>query len=284
MWILAFLQYYVLATLALFMLSVLGLSKAGFLARSMTVYMSGLVASAAGFVAAIVMRMVGQNHSTQWFGGRVMKYICSTLMGLNFYVVDPKNHLGTLRPAVFVGNHQTELDVLMLGCMFPRHCSITAKSSLKKIPVLGWFMALSGAIFIDRANSKGARGAVSAAGQEMKTRNQSVYMFPEGTRSYSKEPMLLPFKKGAFHLAVETGVPIVPCVVANYSHVLYSKDWVFNSGRIPVKILDPIPTKGLTAEDVGELSERVRKLMYEELIVLTSEAQGKKFEMPPMES
>ncbi|KAL1901270.1 1-acylglycerol-3-phosphate O-acyltransferase [Ceratocystis pirilliformis] len=250
----------------------------------MAVYMSGMIASAAGFFAAIVMRMVGQNHSAQWFGGRVMKHICSTLLGLSFEVIDPKNHLGTVQPAVFVGNHQTELDVLMLGCMFPTHCSITAKSSLKKVPILGWFMALSGAIFINRTNSQGARGVVSAAGQEMKRRNQSVYMFPEGTRSYSKEPMLLPFKKGAFHLAVETGVPIVPCVVANYSHVLYAKDWVFNAGRIPVKVLDPIPTKGLAADDVSALCEKVRKLMYEELIVLTSEAQGKKFEMPPMDS
>lgn len=123
----------------------------------------------------------------------------------------------------------------MLGAMFPKYCSVTAKSTLKHIPFIGWFMSLSGSIFIDRANSKDARSAMQGAASEIQSRKQSVYMFPEGTRSYSKEPSLLPFKKGAFHLAVQAGVPIVPVVVANYSHVLYIKDKVFNSGKIPVK-------------------------------------------------
>jgi lysophosphatidate acyltransferase len=96
-------------------------------------------------------------------------------------------------------------------------------------------MALSGSVFIDRANTKDARQAMAGAAQEMQTKKQSVYMFPEGTRSYSKEPMLLPFKKGAFHLAVQAQVPIVPCVVANYSHILWVKGMDFKSGRIPVK-------------------------------------------------
>ena len=96
-------------------------------------------------------------------------------------------------------------------------------------------MILSGSIFIDRQNSKDARSAMQGAASEIQSKKQSVYMFPEGTRSYTKEPTLLPFKKGAFHLAVQAGVPIVPCVVANYSNVLYVKEWVFRSGNIPVK-------------------------------------------------
>lgn len=96
-------------------------------------------------------------------------------------------------------------------------------------------MTLSGTVFINRADSKDARSAMAGASNEITSMRQSVYMFPEGTRSYSKEPMLLPFKKGAFHLAVQAGVPIVPVVVANYSDVLYIKGWVFRSGVIPVK-------------------------------------------------
>lgn len=103
------------------------------------------------------------------------------------------------------------------------------------MPFLGWFMSLSGTVFIDRGNAKDARQAMAGAAKEIKEEKQSVYMFPEGTRSYAKEPMLLPFKKGAFHLAVQAGVPVVPVVVANYSDVLYVQGWKFRGGKVPIK-------------------------------------------------
>lgn len=96
-------------------------------------------------------------------------------------------------------------------------------------------MSLSGTVFIDRGNAKDARQAMAGAATEIRDEKQSVYMFPEGTRSYAKEPTLLPFKKGAFHLAVQAGVPIVPVVVACYSDVLHVQSWRFRSGKIPVK-------------------------------------------------
>lgn len=96
-------------------------------------------------------------------------------------------------------------------------------------------MIMAGATFISCSNSKDARDVVAGAVDEMRTKGQSVFMFPEGTRSYSKEPMLLPFKKRAFHLAVQGQVPIVPVVVANYSHILWIKGPVFRSGKIPIK-------------------------------------------------
>jgi len=100
-------------------------------------------------------------------------------------------------------------------------------------------MVLSGTVFIDRQNSSSAREAMAGAANEMQKHKQSVYMFPEGTRSYYNEPGLLPFKKGAFHLAVQAKVPIVPVVVANYAHVLNLKTWTFRSGSVPVKGIHP---------------------------------------------
>ncbi len=76
---------------------------------------------------------------------------------------------------------------------------------------------------------------MQGAADEMTRRGQSVWMFPEGTRSYAEEPGLLPFKKGAFHLAVQAGVPIVPVVVANYSDVFSMKKFRFNSGTVKIK-------------------------------------------------
>ncbi|KAK7740523.1 1-acylglycerol-3-phosphate O-acyltransferase [Cytospora paraplurivora] len=249
-------------------------SKAGFVARCLAAYISLVVAALYGAFASIVLSVVGNRGIAQWTAGRSFKYLMAATTGVTFEVIDPNHILEKVRPGVFIGNHQTELDVLMLGCMFPKYCSVTAKSSLKKTPFLGWFMTLSGSVFIDRKNTKDARHAMQGAADQMKDLKQSVYMFPEGTRSYAKEPMLLPFKKGAFHLAVQAQVPIVPVVVANYSHVLYPKDLVFNSGKIPCKVLEPIPTTGLTTADVDALCNRTRELMLKEIINLTYEARG----------
>lgn len=221
-------------TSVLFMLSAV-MPKAGFFARSMAAYLCFLGCAALGVIVSILLSLVGKQRLAQYIVARAFHYSVRFTAGTSFEAEDPNNVLGSTRPAVFIGNHQTELDVLMLGRLFPQYCSVTAKRSLKFIPFLGWFMTLSGSIFIDRANSKDARQAMQGAANEIQSAKQSVYMFPEGTRSYSKEPMLLPFKKGAFHLAVQAGVPIVPCVVANYSHIFYAKDYVFNAGTIPFK-------------------------------------------------
>lgn len=229
-----FLIGYIALTLGLYVMSI-PIPRAGFFARGLTTYAFGILSAIFGAIASIVLTLLGRQQISQWVTARFFKYTMKATAGVTFDVHDPKDVLGTTRPAIFIGNHQTELDVLMLGCMFPKYCSVTAKSGLKHVPFLGWFMRLSGTIFIDRKNTRDAREAMKGAAEEIQSKQQSVYMFPEGTRSYSKEPTLLPFKKGAFHLAVQAGVPIVPVVVANYSHILYIKNFVFRSGSIPIK-------------------------------------------------
>lgn len=296
-----FLIGYALLTAAMYGLALAAVPKAAFAARVLASYMSLLLIALYGVFASIVLTLAGHQGISQWATARAFQFVMRLSTGVEFAVEDPKGVLGSTRPAVFIGNHQTELDVLMLGAMFPKYCSVTAKSSLKKVPFLGWFMSLSGSIFIDRKNSKDAREAMRGAADEIRKKRQSVYMFPEGTRSYAKDPVLLPFKKGAFHLAVEAEVPIVPVVVANYSHVLYIKGLVFNSGRIPIKgmgprtcygiyplstadlrspVLDPIPTKGLTAADVDELARTTRDKMLKEYVALSEKAQGRPMPIP----
>ncbi|KAI0875110.1 hypothetical protein GGS24DRAFT_310994 [Hypoxylon argillaceum] len=254
--------------------------KAAFVARALAAYISLVICTIYGVTASIVLRILGREQIAQWTTARAFKYIMALTTGITFEVEDPNKYLETVRPAVFIGNHQSELDVLMLGCMFPKYCSVTAKKNLKSVPFLGWFMTLSGTVFIDRKSSKNARDAMSGAAEEIQRRKQSVYMFPEGTRSYAKEPGLLPFKKGAFHLAVQAGVPIVPVVAANYSHILHIKSLVFNRGKIPLKVLDPIPTAGLTAEDVDELTRSTRELMLQEILSLTQKARNQPIAVP----
>ncbi|KAJ9641730.1 uncharacterized protein PV06_03754 [Exophiala oligosperma] len=242
----------------------------GFIARSLSAYLTLIVCASYGTIASGILKLMGLHYAYgQWTTAKAFKNLGVYTMGIKFDILDNGEEiLNSNRPAVFITNHQTELDVLLLGWIWPQHCSVTAKKSLRKVPFLGWFMTLSGTIFIDRVDRSQAMKAFEGAATAMKEKRQSVLIFPEGTRSYSAEPMLLPFKKGAFHLAVQAGVPIVPIVAENYSHVLNHKAKRFNSGTIRVKVLDPVDTKGLTSADVDNLTRDTREKMLNTIISL----------------
>jgi len=209
----------------------------GFIARSMSAYLSLIICAAYGTLASAILKPLGLHYKyAQWTTARAFKLLGKLAIGVDFVIEgDGAELLQNTRPAVIVGNHQTELDILMLGSVFPQSCSVTAKKSLKQIPFLGWFMTLSGTVFIDRADRSAALKVFEGAARVMKERQQSVFMFPEGTRSYSVEPMLLPFKKGAFHFAVQAQVPILPTVAENYSSILNVKAKRFNAGVVRVR-------------------------------------------------
>ncbi|OJJ50536.1 hypothetical protein ASPZODRAFT_148029 [Penicilliopsis zonata CBS 506.65] len=258
---------FVVVTLSLFALGS-KVPRAAFVARCMAAYGSLILCATYGVVASIVLRLVGYGRVSQWATARSFKWVMRYTTGVRFDIVEGVEHL-TTRPAVFIGNHQTELDVLMLGTIFPPYCSVTAKKSLRNIPFLGWFMTLSRTVFIDRGNRETAVKAVDGAADEIRNHRQSVFIFPEGTRSYSDKPELLPFKKGAFHLAVKAEVPIVPVVVENYSHVMSPRALRFNAGVIKIKVLPPISTKGLTAADVNELTKSTQEMMLSTLVEMS---------------
>ena len=198
-----------------------------------------------GILAALFLRLVptsrfGNYRLTQHLVAVAYRHAMRLTTGVQFQIVSGAEHLLT-RPCVIVSNHQSALDVSLIGAVMPPYCSITAKSSLRLIPILGWYMALSGTVFIDRGNRTGALKAFEKAAEEMRRQRQSVFIFPEGTRSYAREPTLGGFKKGAFHLAVKAGVDVVPVVAACYWGVLSSQEGRFRKGVIPVKGMFPPP-------------------------------------------
>lgn len=239
-YILYFLSFYTFITMSLFALYTYLPNPPpliGFIARVLSAYLTLLVSAAYGTLASAILKLLGLHYKyAQWTTARCFKWLGAITMGVKFDILDNgREILDSNRPVVFVVNHQTELDVLLLGSIWPLHCSVTAKKSLRNVPFLGWFMTLSGSVFIDRVDRNQAMKAFEGAARAMRDKQQSVVIFPEGTRSYSAEPMLLPFKKGAFHLAVQAGVPIVPVVAENYSRVLNIKAKRFNAGTIRVK-------------------------------------------------
>ncbi len=219
-----------------------------------------------GVFCSLVMSLVGQRQYAQYSVARVYYALLSFFMGLKIEVDRPE--LLTKLPALLISNHQSELDIYILGRVFPPKCVITAKNTLKYVPFLGWFMYLSGTFFLVRHNPKKDVSTLNRALAQLKQRKGGLYMFPEGTRSYATKPALLPFKKGAFHLAIEGQIPIIPIVVSNTSNIYSLKLKNFNRGTIKIKVLDPIFTVGLTKDDVPKLCLDTEKKMRKEITKL----------------
>lgn len=219
-----------------------------------------------GVLASIALTIVGKRHLAQWTTARVFYYTFSSILGIKIKLLN-EERLSNL-PAIIVSNHQSALDILILGRIFPKGCVVTSKKSLKYVPFLGWFMSLSGTFFLDRSNREKSVKVLNKALANLREKKRGLFIFPEGTRSYCTTPELLPFKKGAFHLAQQAGIPIIPVVVSVTSSLLDATTKTFETGEITIKVLDAVSTEGLKKEDVGEFSSKIREEMLEELKVI----------------
>ena len=114
-----------------------------FSGRSIASFCALFLCAAYGTIASAILSLAGYGGLGQYTTARAFKWCMLLFTGVWFEIEDENDYLGKTRPAVLVGNHQTELDVLMLGAVFPKWCSVTAKSSLKYWPVLGWFSKYS---------------------------------------------------------------------------------------------------------------------------------------------
>lgn len=158
------------------------------------------------------------------------------------------------RPYVVVSNHESFADILLISHL-PWEMKWLSKAELFRVPMLGWMMQLAGDIPVKRGFGPSAVEAMARC-REALGRRVSVMIFPEGTRSASAE--LLPFKDGAFRLAVDAGVPILPLALHGTSTALRKHDWRFGRSTATVKVLAPVDTAGLTTADVPALRDRVR--------------------------
>ncbi|XP_035523688.1 1-acyl-sn-glycerol-3-phosphate acyltransferase beta [Morone saxatilis] len=179
-------------------------------------------------------------------------------LGLRFEVTGWE-HLQTEGPYVIISNHQSSLDVLGLMEILPDRCTMIAKKELIYAGTVGLICWLGGIVFINRKKTSDAKSVMTDAAKTMLDEQIRLWVFPEGTRNQKGD--LLPFKKGAFHLAVQAQVPIIPVVFSSYSNFYLRKEKQFNSGTIRLKILPKIETKGMTSEDISSLSDKCFNVM-----------------------
>jgi len=163
------------------------------------------------------------------------------------------------RPYVVVSNHESFTDILLISHL-PWEMKWLSKAELFRIPVLGWMMWLVGDIPVKRGFGPSAVEAMARCREALEGR-VSVMIFPEGTRSKTAE--LLAFKDGAFRLAIESGVPILPLAVSGTSTALRKHDWRFGKSVAEVRVLPPVETAGLGLTDIPALKARVRNMIVE---------------------
>ncbi len=163
--------------------------------------------------------------------------------------VDPK------RPTIYVANHQSTLDIPAHFVAVPVAFRYVAKSQLRWVPFIGWYLWAAGHIFVNRSNRAAAIESLKVAGQKIRN-GTSIFLYPEGTRS--PDGRILPFKKGPFALALEARVPICPVTIEGTSKIMPKNSWDIVPGPVQVKIGKPIDTTAFAADDREGLARVVR--------------------------
>lgn len=203
---------------------------------------------------------------TGWWlpsGGRFLRFLerawVTTILKASFVDLSVRG-LENARPGesyIVMANHRSMYDIpavhYLLGA--DRDLRWIGKKELVKVPVFGWAFALSRHIPIDRHRRERGIAAMRQAAAESREGCSFVVM-PEGTRS--RDGRLLPFKKGGFHLAVDTGLPILPTAILGSEKLMRKGEWWILPGAIEVVVGEPIPVDGLDKSDVEELRDRVR--------------------------
>ncbi|XP_070508309.1 1-acyl-sn-glycerol-3-phosphate acyltransferase alpha-like [Chironomus tepperi] len=169
--------------------------------------------------------------------------------------------LSVKKSVIMVANHQSSLDILGMFAIWHTMGKVTviAKREILYSGPFGLAAWLCGLVFINKKDVTESRELMRVAMEKLKRENIKLWVFPEGTRRNTGE--IHEFKKGAFHLAIQTNTPIMPIVYSSYQTFLNDKEKVFNPGEVIIEALPEISTENYTTENVDELMEKTRKMM-----------------------
>ena len=224
----------------------------GDLFRTGLSYASVGPAAAAGATAGLLNGSMREavNVATAVWGD-----LATSFSGIDLRVEGEEN-LWKERPAIFTFNHQSALDAVLMMKLVRRDATGVGKKELRRTPVVGPLFALGGAVFVDRADTGKAIDALRPAVEALRE-GRSLLIAPEGTRSLT--PRLGRFKKGAFHMAMQAGVPIVPVVIRNALDAMPKDAAVIRPATVEIVVLPPISTTDWTAETIDDHIRDVRQ-------------------------
>ncbi|CAF2399573.1 unnamed protein product [Rotaria sp. Silwood2] len=195
------------------------------------------------------------------------------LLGLKYHVENAQV-LDKDKPCIIVANHQSSIDFIGMMHIWQEHiryCTILAKKELLWVVPFGISSWLAGVEFIDRKNRQQASETMFYIMKKIQNKSLRLWIFPEGTRNMNET--FLPFKLGAFRLAIQAQVPIAPIVFSSYKSIYNANksnnSYYWRPGCVTIKCLEPIDTTGMTLEnDLHRLTEMTRKRMLDEYLTI----------------
>ena len=199
----------------------------------------------------------GSKREALNFSVSVFADTASALIGLRLKV-NGEHHLWSHRPAVFIFNHQSNVDLVVVSRLLRRDIVGVGKREIRDIPIVGRVLESAGIVLIDRKDTQRAIETMKPLVDAMRVEGKSVALSPEGTRSLT--PKLAPFKKGAFHLAMQAGVPVVPIVIHNSGDVQPKGDFLYHPGTVHIDVLPPIDTSSWSIETLDQHITETRQL------------------------
>jgi putative phosphoserine phosphatase/1-acylglycerol-3-phosphate O-acyltransferase len=230
------------------------------LARTGIFYGAFGAAAMAGLGAGLLHR---SRETLVEVAGGVGADLSLAMAGIGVEVVSGAEHLWGARPCLFVFNHRSKLDAIVLMKLLRSNFTGVAKAEVKNVPGFGQFFQIAGVAFIDRTNVTDARKAMEPAVAKLRDEGISLVIAPEGTRSPT--PRLGPFKKGPFHIAMQAGVPMVPIVLRNVDEVMWRGAQTLTPGTIEVAVLAPVETSGWRPESIDDHVAEVRGMFLDTL-------------------
>ena len=234
--------------------------------RTFWYFFMAMNASILGILSS-VFRPFG--FDVNWFTSRLFYYTVAPVVGISVEVDgDPRALQG--KSVVYIANHQGMLDLLIFSKVYPKHTVITAKRPLAFVPVFGWYLFLAGNVFFHRKKRQRAVAALNEAVKSIDGTGQSLWIFPEGTRSH-KGTELNPFKKGAFYAARELNCPIVTFVASSLDEVgCVEKRWI-KGGKVHIKILEETDPKEWMDASIQDMSNLHRGRMQNAIDALNEQ-------------
>jgi putative phosphoserine phosphatase/1-acylglycerol-3-phosphate O-acyltransferase len=213
-----------------------------------------LATGALGIGVLTRSKRAGVNFLTRYWPETVL-----TLNGVKLNVTGAEN-VNARRPAVYLFNHRNNFDVFMVAALVRDNWTGVAKIELERNPLVGTLGKLLDAAFIDRSDTSAAVAALKPV-EDAARKGLSILVAPEGTRTDT--PTVGPFKKGAFRIAMATGLPVVPIVIRNSEEVAGRNSYRLSPGKVDIAVLPPIDVSDWTHDDLPKRIEQVRELYLE---------------------